>query len=765
MNIKNLKYNLILILLLFISVQVQLYSDYKGNIYNVNTASDTVDMGICYVTDSLLTEFKLESLGSDSLYLPLLTDYYFHSATENDPNGIFKFFYLNEPPFTILPKSSLKYLLQFNNKFVSDNEGRFEMRLKMILSKSKNPTSISNDSVFGREFIIISRKTKKYIAGYDSTLNFDSVFVNSSQAIIKNWFIKNVWTDNLSVFGDKFQLITSKLSNDEIKLSNRPLNFPINLASRKDNPAFEFSYLPLNKGEDSAYYEIYFHPDEKGTPPNNITIDTTKVLIRGVGVEQKLSYKMLSNNDVNFDNNLKAYVIDAGNIKVNSSSEIKFIIKNDGNLNFGILNQSIQNSRGDVVEIIDSVISYKHIKPLEIDTFTFKIIPKSFGKIDAFISLKSDIINRKIYGYQKSDEEIKIYITGIGIEPKLSISADTLNFGNVSKSDSCPSYNNLNLKLINYGNDDLEFKDIYIENNNLSTFTYANPSAILGKGLEFNMNIKFEPKDLIVYNSILVLVTNQSSPKDTLKVRLLGSGTERISANLTIDSIRSAPARTIDIPIKIDKNKTQLSNRFEDILLFNPTLLDFQGLISNNTASDGLSIGSISDKRNDGLHLVLKRLNNAYFLNSDTLIILRFKTYLGNAESTYLTFTDPKFADNLCSQVLKPILSKGLFTLDSVCGLEKKIGDLPKGFFNILSTNFNEQTKLLHCKFEVPFKSNVKFNLYQIDGIKIHQIDNNIYDIGENEINFPSLNLSSGIYLLQMQSGIFNSVKQILIYD
>jgi hypothetical protein len=742
-----------------------MYSEYKGNIYNVNTANDTIDMGICHVQDSISTEFNLESLGNDSLFLPNLNLFYFHSATANDPNGIFRFFFLNEPPFSILPNSLVKYKLQFNSKSVSENEGKSEMKLKMILSKRPNPISLENDSVYGREFIVIARKTNKYIAGYDSYLNFDSVFVNTSLPLKKDWFVKNVWENNLKVHKDKFELLTSKLTDDEIVLKNKPTIFPLDFTSKKNNPSFEFEYKPLNKGEDSARYILYYHTDEKNISPDTLKLDSTQVTIRGVGIEQKLSYIMLSNHNINYDTQLNNFVINVGNLKVNDLNEIKFLIKNDGNFNFGAFKQSILNSRNDEFVISDSLISNRHLKINEVDTFSFKIKPKSFGKIDGIITLYSDIIKRKISGYQKSDEEIKINITGYAIEPKLSISTDTLNFGNVSKSDSCPNFKKLILKLKNNGNDDLELKDIYFERNSLLSFSYNSPNPIIAVGKEENIQVTFQPNDLFNYNSNLVIVTNQAYPKDTVKVNLIGRGTEQLSAELLIDSIWSAPGRTIEIPIKVNKDKVQLANRFEDILLFNTSLLDFQSLVSNNTSCDGLSIGATTEKRIDGIHLILKRQNDAYFLDSDTLIILKFKTYLGNAESSFLTFSNPKFADNFCPQVLKPILSKGFFSLDSVCGLDKKIGELPKGYFQISNVIFNNLNKSLKCQFELPFKCDVVLNLYNIDGIKVLQKDQIQNQIGINEIDIEKLDLPIGVYLLNLQSGIFNSNIQIVVYE
>ena len=69
---------------------------------------------------------------------------------------------------------------------------------------------------------------------------------------------------------------------------------------------------------------------------------------------------------------------------------------------------------------------------------------------------------------------------------------------------------------------------------------------------------------------------------------------------------------------------------------------------------------------------------------------------------------------------------------------------------------FNPVTTI---SFEVPHKSNVKLEVYDITGSKIRTLADNVFRAGYHSLSWDASNVSSGIYFVKMQSERFSEVQ------
>jgi hypothetical protein len=73
---------------------------------------------------------------------------------------------------------------------------------------------------------------------------------------------------------------------------------------------------------------------------------------------------------------------------------------------------------------------------------------------------------------------------------------------------------------------------------------------------------------------------------------------------------------------------------------------------------------------------------------------------------------------------------------------------------------FNPATTI---KFSLPEKSQVKISVYNLLGIKVAQLLNEVKDAGTHSVSFDGSNLSSGVYFYKIEAGTFTSTKKLTL--
>jgi hypothetical protein len=231
-------------------------------------------------------------------------------------------------------------------------------------------------------------------------------------------------------------------------------------------------------------------------------------------------------------------------------------------------------------------------------------------------------------------------------------------------------------------------------------------------------------------------------------------------------NIKAKPGRLISVPIIVDKNNIDIARIFSDTLTYNPTLLRYSSYENIGTASEGaipalLKIEPIADSSRLSIYIEMPSDDN--FKQKDTLIKLKFNTYLGDNISTSIAFANPKFSNGPCSKVLTPIDSNGIFTLDSICGLSLKAIPFTTKQFRFEDIFPNPANDKIQFEYEMAFSTEIKINLYNSYGELVEKLIDTEIPAGTYQLTYPTSDMTPGVYYFEMQAGLFRQIKKVVL--
>ena len=79
---------------------------------------------------------------------------------------------------------------------------------------------------------------------------------------------------------------------------------------------------------------------------------------------------------------------------------------------------------------------------------------------------------------------------------------------------------------------------------------------------------------------------------------------------------------------------------------------------------------------------------------------------------------------------------------------------------SIYPNPFNPNTTI---PFALPEEGHVKISVYNLQGHEIAELVNQVFNAGDHIINWDGSELSSGVYLINMQSGGFNTTQKVVL--
>lgn len=615
---------------------------------------------------------------------------------------------------------------------------------------------IDDNKVVAKDtFRIIARWTNKYIGLYEDKIEFDSVYINPIAPVSKSLNIKNVYLKNLNIIGSKSEYLTPLIGDGEFEIDN--LELPINLPS-KSPLKIGLRYLPKDTITDIMNLEYYFNPFENDG--DFVTVDTIKTQISGTGVIQKIDLiNILTNQSLN--TNTEYPIIDLGERKLGAIDTVKFILKNNGNFEYKVLNEQIISADKNKYIIDDSHIKNSVYNKLESDTVQLIIESQSRGVIDSEYIFRTDLIERGIKGATPKNSIYKVKLSGEVLAPMASIALDSLKFDDVIFSPNCPNYINKEIRIKNIGNAPLEILDIRLIN--ADDFDYNISRSTIPSLEEAIINIKFEPQKEGEIFGALYIVTNEKMGNDTLRLYLNGYGIPTARMELKIEDIDAKPGSAIKVPILVESAKIKNIKGYSDLIEYDRTLLEFNEVIYQNTASYPPNIGNVV-KISDGLlEININGFNNNNFTESDTLLILVFNTFLGNKDQTYINFGIPRFSTDNCDDILDLEIKSGLFRLDSICGLDYKVYESNGNIFDFEGVYPNPAFSETNILFSLPFRSSINLKLIDRFGREVRNIKDIEFPGGKYSFKLDLRNIAPGPYIINFTSGIYNKSKKIII--
>lgn len=730
-------------------------------IFNEYTSSDTVDMGMCIVGDSLETVFNIANYSGRVLKIGGNDYTFLIGRAIDDPNNLdfFEFFGPRDLPRTIDTNANslltIKYIPFTPSIQFPPGKKVVKLWLGLFDPKKNDPPASLNDIVQGREFILIARKSTEELDVYETEINFDSVWVQPRDTIVRYLTIQNNTPKLLKVDS----IIFLRSLNAEIRMDRKPT--PITLSeyrSGDEKQVWRITYYPNNLGKDTAILRFQYH-----SPTNPDSVKFIQTVIRGVGVTQKISLQEVKNADL-IDN-----FIDLGSVPIDTAKEVKIYIKNTGNLPFGVLKQEIlnyfNNSPSTGFKFLDTLDTQRKILPTQIDSFTVVFTPTQRDTFLARIRLTSDIVQRRVVGYPDSAKEIVFNIRGVGLAPKLTAETEFVDFGNIiiNQAEGCPAIRDTSIRISNAGNFVVQVQNAKIEPPYPQT-----PFKILEENFEIPafsnklLKIIFDStaKDVGLYEATLILTSSFSKIRDTLKIKLRANGVLPDPVKLSFpENLRFKPGTVLSVPILVQKEKITRVKEYQDTIQYNPNVLRFRSVGIGGTASQRVSTTNIREEQPGVLSVFVSTKWNEFFLPSDTLLILNFDTYLGEAIESPISFLSPRFGDGICSRALTPIVQSSSVQIDSLCGLAYKLFDGQRGFFNLGMPNPNPVERILNFEFEVAFETPTKIVLFDSYGNIVESLFDEPFKPGIYRVEKDLSKLPTGVYFIQMTAGIFTKVQ------
>lgn len=706
-----------------------------GDIYSLDYPKLTeINLGPVYIGDSLdfYIKYKNATNNSYDIFGVKPTFGIFRYSFETIPDEFLSYRHISPVfPIKVLPKSESQILLQYR---ADTNLTVYPLgwyNADIVVGFGIPPdTSLA----LQKQFHYFTKKTNKLIDGYVDELNFDSVFIAPPVPVKSTWKVRSTFRDNLQVEKQELRLITPKVTLDEFLPDFHEIN-PI-FPRKRDIVDWEIGYQPRNKGADTAEIRLYFKNLQEKE-------DYCKVLLVGTGLQQQLN---VVNSNYVFSND----TIFLGAVQSNKKLDLEFDILNSSNFPFNALEERIESPAfiDFKYTITQTINQNKHLQPNSISKVKVDLTLAERGNFVLKYIIKSDADSRFKF-VPNSSKEVVFYIVGRTMEPVIQVNNTTIDFENIYLYyPYCRSTKDTTILIRNIGNDTLRIEKIEVTNQQpMFAFSVKENSLIVPPNEFGRINLNFEPVLPQLFTASLILHNNTDFPKFIIDLK--GVASTPAIAKLEIDSHRVRPGTLLIVPIKTNPYIT-FANEFTDTLYYDRSILHYVGYDLNNTAlSQPIEIISIQENVEGKLAIHIRKPKKTQFSADSILLKLKFNTFLGNSNSTTISFKSPKLGNEHCERTLNLIpenIKNGTVVIDSICGLDLKAFP-PKMIVNSIKPFANLAT--INLYYQLNSSGIVTFELYDYYGRYCFSISEYKTPlIYEQKIELPKL--ASGIYILKV---------------
>lgn len=736
-------------------------ADSRAEIFPENISeADTLDLGITMVNRPVFVSFMLKNTGTTKLRMNDIDPSFFLGRIGSS-DDFREFERLGASIIDLDPGESIRLVINYKAMPIATYPlgKKFALLRLGLFDPDKYTIPTEEQLTAFREYVITCTKTNRPLELYSDEVRLDSIYVRPIDTARSAVRIQNADTTDHEVIAQAFSYLSPLPVGEEIRIDTPavPFVFPANRTIR----SWALAYYPLDTQKDSAFLVVRYRPDALNFPDSTIEL-RTKII--GTGVLQDFRIRET-------DCTISSDTLSLGDVPVGSSKEFYALFANRGNIPFGSISQSVlknySNDTDDNYLITRKLRSdAAHIRPGESDTLRFEFAPHERGEFVSRLVIRSDIGNRAIRGYNQSVKQIVYYLVGRAVEPVISLAVDTVDFGNIVIHSECPTYRDSSILVANTGNYALRVSDIVLEPPPPGPFSTDLSNMNIPPGEVAKLKIRFSTDGQPIgvdFFSRLTFVSNSRWPADSFKIYLKARGVQPSTAELKLQHFRRRPGTPVEYSLISEAKKLALAKNFASNLIYDPTLLRYRSYSTVGAASEGAESVIITEDTALGklsVRIKMPEGASSYFLMRDTLIRLNFDTYLGEAIETPIAFSSPEFGDGVCSKILTTIPTNGLFTLDSVCGLEFKAVKRGKPNFELRAPRPMPARESITISFNLAESGFVRVRIYTATGELAGEVVNSELPSGDYTLDYNCSSLAPGLYFCEFSNGTFRSVRE-----
>ncbi len=631
--------------------------------------------------------------------------------------------------------------------------------------------TVDTSRMYRKEFVVRTIKTDALLVGKPPILDFGMVYLNASRTL-------EMELENCGRAVEPFdsRLLNKGASGGSFDLRSGAFNIP-GFIDEKQVLSLPFIFEPSDLGLDEAEFFVAYNTTGEARQ------DTTRIKLRGRGVEQKLTFTSLNSSGIvpTVDDRGDTVIIDLGEVNVcNDSRSFTFRLRNDGNFRYGV-RRVIQrtNSVDNDFTISNLPVNGAGLEPGELsDQVRVIFTPQRVAGVGVVQEVERIIesdIDERVFRSPESVRQLVLIFRArpvaavLAVEPLGPVLEDgTLDFDTLAVLPDCVNERVLALRVINGGNQDLQLSNISLVQPTAFGFR-GTAERRMGPNQDDTIYIHFQPNAVGRIRDTLRFSHNGGCPDSSYALPVVGVGVTPPALRVDIpDVTRAQPGKLVEIPLLLPDlaGQQQISN-IETVnieLEYNRTTLQFEDFLTAGTAARNLSSDDISSAETDGV-LQLELRSSAALQPSDTLLRLRFNTYVGNAAVTPINIASIRLGNSDCDEIVSvdTVGSGGVFVADSVCGVHVlTIGGSAGRTFGLRSPSPNPLEGDIAIEYEVAYPTVVDIQLFNSMGTLVRQVAAGKHPPGVFLAQLDGSTLAAGTYYCVMRAGIYTATHTLV---
>ncbi len=740
----HLKY---FIALLIISTSA--FADVK--IRNISQDNDTISLGMAKFPNYIETTFEITNNDAISYKLEKINPSLIISAPSNITSVDFEEFSIqNASPIIISPKSTQRIIIRYtpNADYTKYPPGHKTALLKIGLFPSNliSVPSKKEEMTYYKEFLLRIKKTTQDLNFLENVAQIDSIYINPVTPIDYIVKLQSNTPSKLKILQEEVFYTSNNVVDGEFARTD--LDDSPDFNNIYDYKFRRFTYSPLNRGWDTVDYRVIYQNIDTQSP------DTTIFKFIAFAAEQQI--RLFDAIDARVSND----TIYLNDTRIGNFHSFKVIIKNLGNLPYGINAQSIlkeNTNQNEEAFIFDKFFlpSGKHLQIASTDTAEIKFTPSERKTYIGRVVIRSDINVRDISNINNSARETLYYIAARGVAPDIELSSAVIDFPTLNISDECPQIFDTTISVYNPGNQLLRINSIEFSPKTTNPFEINASDVEIPPGKKLIFDIRLNTDGLPIGKELnyQLKFKNNSLDKQEIAVNLRVKTAALTDIKVEFPkTTKSKTGRIIEIPILSEKSKISRASNFNCSISYNKDILEYAGYTTTGTASEPAINAIVIDEGANELTINCNS-KSGNFLPNDTLFKIKFRTYLADTYISPLTFNRFTLGNALCPNLYSiNYYNRAEFQIDSLGGIDFKVLKPNNTIISIKSI------------FPNPASDNISINLFSTEdgkldieildniGKAIHKIQDLGFSEGSNSIKIDLPPLNIGTYYLKISS-------------